>query len=521
MINRRIRWLLFIVTALSVVLLADSFTQAGGASMVITPNDAYYDLQWGLVKTHAPAAWEYTTGNTNVRIGILDKRGVNFAHPDLGRASGDTCLMGYPHGTPIAGIIGATTNNGIGVAGINWVSDMFSANPFDDQGKAIYMVEKMNWLIDTKQVNVLNASVEILSDSTSLWPTAKAFAHAYNSDCVCVVSAGNCPDLPCVAPIEFPACFPGMLVVGGVDVNEDLYVASKRGSDLDVVGPAVNVFSTMNNGYGADTGTSFAAPFAAGLASLLRGYHDSLSNDDIAGLICASARDIGAHWWSDSTGWGLIDMGKAFRMMQDPYRLIRGTADGGTSVAQSGVLPWTLVGVDTLADGRYSVTQHTVTRAVTFPRGFYDVPRVWGRGAATTGYAQPCPIRDTLLFGFRYCDVVLGSVTRTGCTLRTYVYRVTNQSGDTAWVPCRPEQVTFAYSALGVTSYVCGDADLSGSIDISDAVYVLSYIFSGGPAPIPLVAGDANCDSLVDVSDVVYLISYIFSGGPAPCAGCQ
>ncbi|TFH57895.1 MAG: hypothetical protein E4G91_10170 [Candidatus Zixiibacteriota bacterium] len=70
-------------------------------------------------------------------------------------------------------------------------------------------------------------------------------------------------------------------------------------------------------------------------------------------------------------------------------------------------------------------------------------------------------------------------------------------------------------------AYTCGDANGDASVDISDAVYLISYIFSGGSAPSPLLAGDANCDAAIDISDVVYLISYIFSGGQAPCAGCK
>ncbi|MCX6832775.1 MAG: dockerin type I repeat-containing protein, partial [candidate division Zixibacteria bacterium] len=69
--------------------------------------------------------------------------------------------------------------------------------------------------------------------------------------------------------------------------------------------------------------------------------------------------------------------------------------------------------------------------------------------------------------------------------------------------------------------YQCGDASGDRIVDISDAVYLIAYIFSGGAAPVPLSAGDANCDSTVDISDVVYLISYIFSGGAAPCEGCK
>ena len=62
-----------------------------------------------------------------------------------------------------------------------------------------------------------------------------------------------------------------------------------------------------------------------------------------------------------------------------------------------------------------------------------------------------------------------------------------------------------------------GDANNSGTINISDAVYLIAYIFSGGPAPIPAEAGDADCNATCNISDVVYLIAYIFSGGAAPC----
>ncbi len=64
--------------------------------------------------------------------------------------------------------------------------------------------------------------------------------------------------------------------------------------------------------------------------------------------------------------------------------------------------------------------------------------------------------------------------------------------------------------------FVCGDPSNDGSVDISDAVYLIQYIFAGGPAPNPLASGDANGDGSVDISDAVYLIQYIFSGGPAP-----
>ncbi len=68
--------------------------------------------------------------------------------------------------------------------------------------------------------------------------------------------------------------------------------------------------------------------------------------------------------------------------------------------------------------------------------------------------------------------------------------------------------------------FVCGDADDSQMVSISDAVYLINYIFAGGPAPSPIESGDCDCSGGVTISDAVYLINYIFASGPAPCAAC-
>jgi C1A family cysteine protease len=71
---------------------------------------------------------------------------------------------------------------------------------------------------------------------------------------------------------------------------------------------------------------------------------------------------------------------------------------------------------------------------------------------------------------------------------------------------------------VGVRQYILGDANNDQNLNASDVVYLINYLFIGGPTPIPLGAGDANCDSDVNASDVVYLINHLFKGGPAP--GC-
>ncbi len=66
-------------------------------------------------------------------------------------------------------------------------------------------------------------------------------------------------------------------------------------------------------------------------------------------------------------------------------------------------------------------------------------------------------------------------------------------------------------------STIVGDVNLDGTVNISDAVYIINYVFAGGPEPMPiLLAGDANCDGTVNVSDAVRIINYIFAGGAAP-----
>ncbi len=68
--------------------------------------------------------------------------------------------------------------------------------------------------------------------------------------------------------------------------------------------------------------------------------------------------------------------------------------------------------------------------------------------------------------------------------------------------------------------YVCGDHNADGSVDIVDAVGIISYIFAGGTPATPPEAADVNCDSVINIGDAVYLIRYVFASGAQPCAAC-
>jgi photosystem II stability/assembly factor-like uncharacterized protein len=76
------------------------------------------------------------------------------------------------------------------------------------------------------------------------------------------------------------------------------------------------------------------------------------------------------------------------------------------------------------------------------------------------------------------------------------------------------------YRYNDVPAFICGDANGDGNVNVGDAVFLISYVFKGGPAPDPVCVGDANGDGGVNVGDAVYLIAYVFKGGPPPVEDC-
>jgi hypothetical protein len=84
-----------------------------------------------------------------------------------------------------------------------------------------------------------------------------------------------------------------------------------------------------------------------------------------------------------------------------------------------------------------------------------------------------------------------------------------------------PGQQDSDMDGVGDACDICGDADGNGMVNVTDAVYLLNYVFSGGLPPYPLLIGDVDCNGMVNISDAVYLIAYIFASGSAPCTGCK
>ncbi|MBD3218803.1 MAG: hypothetical protein GF310_11030 [candidate division Zixibacteria bacterium] len=70
---------------------------------------------------------------------------------------------------------------------------------------------------------------------------------------------------------------------------------------------------------------------------------------------------------------------------------------------------------------------------------------------------------------------------------------------------------------LGEPDFICGDANSDMTVNVSDAVYIINFVFIGGGPPVPYDSGDSNCDNTVNVSDAVWVINYVFIGGNDPC----
>jgi hypothetical protein len=80
--------------------------------------------------------------------------------------------------------------------------------------------------------------------------------------------------------------------------------------------------------------------------------------------------------------------------------------------------------------------------------------------------------------------------------------------------------ISYATYNPSIPTDMCGDANGDDQINVGDAVYLISYVFKGGPPPDPICVGDANADGDPNVGDAVYLIAYVFKGGPPPEEGC-
>jgi len=307
---------------------------------LFTPNDPYFGQQWNLPAIQAPEAWDITQGSAAVRVAVVDT-GVDCRHPDLQ----DQCVDQFNyltgsrdagddngHGTHVAGIIAARTNNGVGVAGIASGVKLVALKVLDQsgQGDTATVARAIADAAGLYGAKVINLSLGGPRDASGPDPILQeGINEAYRRGAVIVAAAGNC--YPSCTAIIDPAALDHVIAVAAVDGSRQRAAFSNYGNYIDIAAPGVNICSTYpGNRYARRSGTSMAAPHVSAVAALVLSVRPRFCPDTIASILFQTADDLGSPGWDQYYGYGLVNAYRAVRAVAPstgpppptlPYRL--------------------------------------------------------------------------------------------------------------------------------------------------------------------------------------------------------
>ncbi|MEV0153011.1 S8 family serine peptidase [Micromonospora sp. NPDC050686] len=279
------------------------------------PNDpAMADDQfWALNALRLPKAWDYVKGSTSQVIAVVDT-GVNTGHEDLvGRTvPGWNALnpAAAPvddngHGSMVAGIAAANTDNGKGIAGVAWIGRVMPVKVLDADGIGYDsdIAAGITWAAD-HGAKVVNLSLAGPDDNPALH---EAISYANDKGAVVVAAAGN----EGTGAAQYPAAYPEVLAVGATDNGGNLTDFSSHGDWLDLTVPGLNIHSTgLGQSYPVVDGTSFSAALVSGIAALVRTKYPDFPPNRVRERLTATARDAGPRGLDPYYGYGWVD---AFR----------------------------------------------------------------------------------------------------------------------------------------------------------------------------------------------------------------
>ncbi len=352
----------------------------------LIPNDSLYDQQWALSRIRMPEAWDIQQGDSAIIVGIIDT-GIDYLHEDLqhqlwvnttedlnhnGRLdAGDlngldddgngytddvigwdfTDAPSFPdegdflnpdndpmdeypggHGTPVAGIVAALTNNRAGIAGIAPGAKVMALRAGTAGGylEEDDVAEAVLYAVDNG-CRIINMS---FGDIVFSHLIKEAVDYGTNRGVIFVASAGNSGN----TVLHFPAAYDNTLAVGATNINDDLASFSNYGSKIDVVAPGQGIFScSLGNSYGEYNGTSFAAPAVCGILALLWSADPEESSAIIKSALQNGCRDLGNPGWDVYYGHGRVDAYKSLLSSQSTVARIEfphtGSGTGDSSVA--------------------------------------------------------------------------------------------------------------------------------------------------------------------------------------------
>jgi thermitase len=269
------------------------------ANNPVNPNDPSFARQWALTEMHISHLWSITQVSKSIKIAILDT-GIDANHEDLkdkivaeaNFTESPTESDIYGHGTHIAGIICAISNNGIGVTGLVSDCQILNVKVADDYGfcDEEAVARGIKWAVENG-ANIINISLEIRNPSLEL---ENAVNYAWEQGVLIVAAAGNQGN----NFVTYPAYYENSLAVAAVKRDNNLAPLSNSGDWVDVAAPGFNIYSTLpGNKYGYESGTSFAAAYVSGIAALLSQSisdtdGDGRLNDEIRSAIETSCRPL-------------------------------------------------------------------------------------------------------------------------------------------------------------------------------------------------------------------------------------
>lgn len=272
-----------------------------------TPNDEYFPYQWGPVKVMLPQAWDIVTGYDQSVVAIIDS-GVNYNHPDMpfsriikgpDYVNGDNDPMDdNGHGTMVAGVLMASTNNFTGMAGSMWQGRLMAIKVLDNQGFGEYtdMLMAVQYAIDNG-AGVINISLGVPVNCSQATTLQSLINTAANAKIPVVAAAGN---LDYDASAETPASCNQVITVGATDYYDARASYSNFGSVVDLAAPGGDgddadkwiLTLTLGSDYVMAGGTSFAAPLVSGAAAIIRGLNPNLGVKELRDLLVATGDPI-------------------------------------------------------------------------------------------------------------------------------------------------------------------------------------------------------------------------------------
>ncbi|MFC7786856.1 Ig-like domain-containing protein [Rossellomorea sp. GCM10028870] len=277
------------------------------------PNDSYYSLQWHHQNIESERTWDQTKGSSDVVVAVIDN-GVDVDHPEFaGRivapydtVYNTTTMTKGDHGTHVAGIIGSSMDNWMGLAGVAPETSIMPIDAFFNEESAYSsdVIEGIYYAVNNG-ADIINMSLGNYYYSSVY---NDAIQYAYDNGVVVIAAAGN----DNTSDSHYPSSYSNVISVASTTEYDTKSGFSNYGYDIDIAAPGSSILSTLpDSEYGWMDGTSMASPVVAGVAALILANEPDLTNDQVADRLYASADDLGASGKDYFYGHGRVNAREA------------------------------------------------------------------------------------------------------------------------------------------------------------------------------------------------------------------